>query len=192
MNAQNSGPSPVLVGVLIPVAALVIALLAWLYPVQNKDDDAAKQAQTEATVSTPVKVVDSTTTQPNNPPTSAPTTAPPPATIAPAVYRVPKGFTGTWRGTLTQGSSQTYPVIVTLTTGIVGDSVATVEYPTLHCGGIWRLKSGSTNSISIEELIDPSTDGNCIATVPITLILNGTRLQYYIDDPVEVRGTLKK
>ena len=174
------------------MAALVIALLAWLYPVQNKDDDAAKQAQTEATVSTPVKVVDSTTTQPNNPPTSAPTTAPPPATVAPAVYRVPKGFTGTWRGTLTQGSSQTYPVIVTLTTGIVGDSVATVEYPTLHCGGIWRLKSGSTNSISIEELIDPSTDGNCIATVPITLILNGTRLQYYIDDPVEVRGTLKK
>ena len=61
-----------LVGVLIPVAALVIALLAWLYPVQNKDDsDAAKQAQTEATVSTPVKVVDSTTTQPNIPPPTA-------------------------------------------------------------------------------------------------------------------------
>ncbi|MFF1822126.1 hypothetical protein ACFVWG_32765 [Kribbella sp. NPDC058245] len=138
-------------------------------------------------VSTPPAQV--ITTAPSAPPPQVTTKAPVNTVAAATPYRVPKGFVGTWRGPIDQSGSKPYSVIVTVASGAVGDSLGTVEYPELQCQGIWRLESGTANSIRVTELIDGGT--TCIQTVSITLILQDGQLRYYIEDP-QVRGTLKR
>ncbi|MFI5732725.1 hypothetical protein ACIA49_21590 [Kribbella sp. NPDC051587] len=172
------------------IAGVVIAVIGTVVA----HNDAKPVATPGTAVSTPPAQV--ITTGPITPPpqviTPPPqvTTKAPVTTIAAATpYRVPKGFVGTWRGPIDQSGSKPYSVIATVTSGAVGDSLGTVEYPELQCQGIWRLESGTANSIRVTELIDGGT--TCIQTISITLILQDGQLRYYIEDP-QVRGTLKR
>ncbi|GAB3940231.1 hypothetical protein GCM10029976_057590 [Kribbella albertanoniae] len=163
-------------------------------------DNDAKSATPTPSPTQSASIGPPSTPAPTSAPTPAPTSAPtlvstpppkPPVSTVPVAtpYKVPKGFLGTWRGPIDQDGSKDYSVIVTISSGIIGDSLGTVEYPELQCGGIWRLESGTTNSIRVTELID--TGSGCIDTVPITLILQDSQLRYYIDSP-KVRGTLQR
>jgi hypothetical protein len=165
------------------IAGVVIAVIGTVVA----HNDAKPVSTPGSAVSTPPAQV--ITTAPITPPPQVITKAPVTTIAAATPYRVPKSFVGTWRGPIDQSGSKPYSVIATVTSGAVGDSLGTVEYPELQCQGIWRLESGTANSIRVTELIDGGT--TCIQTVSITLILQDGQLRYYIEDP-QVRGTLKR
>jgi serine/threonine protein kinase len=107
---------------------------------------------------------------------------------APSSFR----YEGTWRGTVKQGESNTYPVKADYKGGKVGETVATVEYPTLECGGTWVLVSQTDQATEVEEQI---TDGtlNCADEVSITLkpSADGT-LEYSFDSMERGQATLRR
>ncbi|ONI92414.1 hypothetical protein ALI22I_03920 [Saccharothrix sp. ALI-22-I] len=79
---------------------------------------------------------------------------------------VPPEFIGSWDGLIYQESSSKspYPVELVIGPGGSNDIVASVEYPTLECGGSWRLQSAWEHMIrSSEEIKDGKF--NCIDTV---------------------------
>ncbi|PAZ14961.1 hypothetical protein CLM62_16465 [Streptomyces sp. SA15] len=101
-------------------------------------------------------------------------------------------YQGTWRGSVKQGESDTYPVKVNYKGGAIGETVATVEYPTLECSGNWVLVSQTGQALEVKEQI---TEGksNCVGVVTITLTpsADGT-LQYAVDSPERARATLRR
>ncbi|WP_189783344.1 serine/threonine-protein kinase [Streptomyces capitiformicae] len=107
---------------------------------------------------------------------------------------VPSSFRyeGTWRGTVTQGESNTYPIKTDYKGGKIGETVATVEYPTLDCGGIWVLVSQTDQGTQVEERITDGTS-NCADEVAITLTpsTDGT-LEYSFDSIERGRATLRR
>lgn len=99
-------------------------------------------------------------------------------------------YEGTWRGTVTQGDSQTYPVKVDYEGGIIGETVATVEYPTLECSGKWVLISQTDQQLEVEEQI--SEGGRCVdVTITLKPSAVGT-LQYAFDSPEPGQATLRR
>ncbi|OAH12472.1 serine/threonine-protein kinase [Streptomyces jeddahensis] len=101
-------------------------------------------------------------------------------------------YPGTWRGTVTQGDSNHYPVKAVYKGGKVGDVVATVDYPTLECSGRWVLISQSDKGLAVKEQI---TEGrsNCSDVVEINLTpsTDGT-LGYAFADWEEGQATLRR
>ncbi|MEV6178283.1 protein kinase [Streptomyces sp. NPDC052015] len=107
---------------------------------------------------------------------------------APSSFR----YEGTWRGTVTQGASNTYPVKAVYKGGKVGETVATVDYPTLDCGGTWVLVSQTDQGAEVEERITKGTL-NCADEVAITLTpsTDGT-LRYAFDSLERGEATLRR
>ncbi|WP_264934491.1 serine/threonine-protein kinase [Streptomyces sp. A012304] len=101
-------------------------------------------------------------------------------------------YEGTWRGTVTQGESNTYPVKAVYKGGKVGEAVATVDYPTLDCGGTWVLVSQTDERTEVEERITKGTL-NCADEVAITLTpsTDGT-LTYSFDSIERGEATLRR
>ncbi|WP_326827151.1 cutinase family protein [Streptomyces sp. NBC_01751] len=98
-------------------------------------------------------------------------------------------YEGTWRGAVKQGESKTYPAKVNYKGGTVGETVATVEYPTLECSGRWVLISQTDQGIEVEE---QTTEGDCPdVTITLTQSADGT-LQYAFDFPERCRATLRR
>lgn len=73
-----------------------------------------------------------------------------------------KPLAGNWKGTMTQADrGSSYPIKLTIYAAARPGNqvVAKVDYPSLKCGGEWRLKNASGTTMIADEVI---TYGNCI------------------------------
>ncbi|MFF3328361.1 cutinase family protein [Streptomyces sp. NPDC002888] len=100
-------------------------------------------------------------------------------------------YEGTWRGTVKQGESKTYPVKVNYKGGAIGETVATVEYPTLKCSGNWVLTSHTGQGITVKEQITEGKTNCADVTVTLTPSADGT-LQYAFEPHEGGRATLRR
>ncbi|MGX1501752.1 UNVERIFIED_CONTAM: serine/threonine protein kinase [Streptomyces graminofaciens] len=100
-------------------------------------------------------------------------------------------YEGRWSGLLQQDGSQQYTVKVSYTGGKVGERVATVDYPTLGCGGHWILTEESPEGVRVREEI--TKNSTCVTEVAIRLTRSGSdRLLYEITDPATVVGSMDR
>ena len=73
-----------------------------------------------------------------------------------------KPLVGNWKGTMAQANiAQSYPIKLTIYPAARAGNqvVAKVDYPSLQCGGEWRLKNASGSTMVVDEVI---TYGRCI------------------------------
>lgn len=94
---------------------------------------------------------------------------------------VPSRFIGTWTGSVTQDDypRSPYPVTVRITSGAVGQTVATAQYPSLECQVHWTLKQANSGEMVIRETVDQGPE--CVnIDVTLTLLDDGT-MRYVFD-----------
>jgi hypothetical protein len=82
------------------------------------------------------------------------------------VPEVPAEFHGRWVGVVYQESSSNspYPVEIDIRGGRPADVVASVTYPSLDCGGTWRLNNAWERMIKSTEVIDDRDKTKCVDT----------------------------
>lgn len=164
---------------LIVLTAAVLVLVAVLAPKMLRDkgeqnaDGPRQSASSAPTASTTPEPAASTASASPHPTHSA---------ASPSPYK------GTWRGTVTQEGSE-FPVIVVYKGGKVGDTVATISYPSVPCSGHWVLVAEKDHGVVVQELIDKGKDKGCTDSKnTFTRSANGT-----MEDASDYfRGTLKR
>lgn len=92
---------------------------------------------------------------------------------------MPEAFIGTWKGTVHQknvgkSGQPTYPVVITLYSGSVGNPTGRSSYVTLKCGGSLFAGRFERDRVLVVERITFGRD-KCTNSVPITLTLNNTQ-----------------
>ncbi|OKH94858.1 serine/threonine-protein kinase [Streptomyces uncialis] len=122
----------------------------------------------------------------------------PPRPAPTAGSSAPPGDTalgGTWRGTVEQDNGLSYPVKAVFpgTELELGEPVATVDYPTLECGGEWVLESRDGGELVVREQLDSNRANRCDHNIPIELTLTpaGT-LRYFFEIPAVGRAVLRR
>jgi hypothetical protein len=130
---------------------------------------------------------------PETPPSVSPKTpeSSPEPLPQPEPNTVPSGFIGTWTGSVTQDNSarSPYPVTVQITSGGVGQTVATGQYPSLECQVHWTLKQASPGEIVIRETVDQGPE--CVP-IDVTLTLLDNRMMRYTFDGGLGRSVLQR
>ncbi len=114
-------------------------------------------------------------------------------TASPAPTAAGKAFAyrGRWSGMIEQSGSQDYSVKVDYTGGRTGRQVATVEYPSLGCGGHWILLDEDAGGQTVREKI--THNSHCVDDVEISLTRSGgDRLLYEITGSITATGTLSR
>jgi hypothetical protein len=92
---------------------------------------------------------------------------------------VPAAFHGQWVGLVHQdGVSTPYQVKLVITPGRSADVVASVEYPSLECGGSWVLQNSWEHMIRVTEVIERGKVG-CVDEVTIELSTQPDGQLYY-------------
>ncbi|MFJ2648073.1 serine/threonine-protein kinase [Streptomyces sp. NPDC087420] len=113
------------------------------------------------------------------------------ASSAPAPAGKPFAYRGRWSGMIDQSGSQDYSVKVDYTGGKTGRQVATVEYPSLGCGGHWILLDEDAEGQTVREKI--THNSHCVDDVEISLTRSGSdRLLYEITGSITATGTLSR
>ncbi|MEV6652156.1 serine/threonine-protein kinase [Streptomyces sp. NPDC051219] len=170
---------------LVPVLSTVcaVAVLATLVMLVKPDDGGRGDDRTaDPGASAPWVSSPATAGKDGSSSTSSPTRKP-----------ASKSFTyrGKWSGLLRQGGSQDYSVKVDYTGGKVGQRVASVDYPSLGCGGRWILLRESSDGIVVREEI--TRNSHCLPEVEINVTRSGNdQLIYEITDLAHVVGPLSR
>jgi hypothetical protein len=104
---------------------------------------------------------------------------------------VPAAFVGGWSGAITQDGypRSPYPADITVTGGVIGDTVATGHYPSLGCMFHWELKEATLSTIVVREVDDQSPE--CV-NVDVTLTLNADGTLAYQFDGGAGRAILRR
>ncbi len=95
----------------------------------------------------------------------------------------PADYEGTWTGNVREPDGGLYSIRVDYTGGKPGDRVASVNYPSLECGGRWVLTMDTGHSVRIrEEITEETSPLNCLDEVDIVLTPSGDgRLRYEVE-----------
>lgn len=114
-----------------------------------------------------------------------------PSTRSPKVSAA--DYEGKWTGNVREADNDLYSIQVDYKGGEIGDQVATVEYPSLACGGRWILTMDPGHSVQVrEEITEESSPLNCVDEVDIVLTpLGGDSLRYEVTS-VQDTGTLRR
>lgn len=85
---------------------------------------------------------------------------------------LPSQFIGQWQGTGTQTNpTLQWPITMTLTSGRWGDTVGTVNYPTLGCSSqLTLVAAGVSNGKLIASLTEHVTSGTCVDSGTFSLV----------------------
>jgi hypothetical protein len=106
-------------------------------------------------------------------PDSTPPTSPAPRLSGPSPGSLPESFVGKWRGTALQyNTSQSYPVVLSFYSALIGSPVGTSTYPTLKCKGALRLRAVDGKKIFVTEYITENLNSACGTPDPLSLQLN--------------------
>lgn len=83
---------------------------------------------------------------------------------------LPQQYVGVWEGRgVQQNPSTNWSILLTLTEGDMNDTVGTIAYPSLRCGGKLTLLSINTTELTFRETI---TYGNCVDQGLVTLAVS--------------------
>ncbi|MGP3969042.1 serine/threonine-protein kinase [Streptomyces sp. 6N223] len=94
-------------------------------------------------------------------------------------------FEGDWAGTYTQDDIVIETVEVDYTGGEVGETVASVRYPSLECTATWRLEQESAEVIVVYE---QATSGDCINTEITLTAIDAFTMSYFFESDYFASG----
>ncbi len=109
---------------------------------------------------------------------------------------LPVRFAGIWKGEGTQtGLSGRWSISIALKPGKIGDTIGTVAYPSLGCGGELSLRSVNADSIEVSEVITYGKECADSGIVTLKPIANHT-VEYQWRSPnypgIAASGTVTK